>query len=139
MHRESWLAWFGWGSVSLGLFAVVWFYGVFYLSLKIPLRALLQPFLALSVILGFFATGAKVARERLINKSGVAPMVVVIIATFQFGIWSLGYYAARLGFLSHSAVAFIYFLTPALMVGTGIAVYCLMRKSLAQGRLKIRL
>ena len=133
MHRESWIAWLGWGAVSLCVFAVVWFYGVFHLLLKIPIPFLLQPFLVLSIIVASFAAVAKVAREKLINNGQVAPMVLATVAMFQLVVWGFGYYAGRLGFLSHSEVAFVYFVTPALLVGVAIASYYLTRKVLAKG------
>ena len=139
MHRESWKAWFGYGAISIIIFAVFWFYAILHLLLRIPLAALLGPFVALVVIVGLFAVAAKVSRELLINQDKLAPMVASVCIMFLAFMWCCAFYGSRLGLLSSDDQMFFYIASPLLLLASGIGTRYTFRKSKIGSRLRQKL
>jgi hypothetical protein len=129
MHRESWTAWIGYGALSLLIFAILWFYVIFHLGLKIPLRSLGGPFATLTVLHVLFAVAGKISRERFINRGQLAPMILAVSGMFLLVIWGFGYYGGKLGFLPHDDLVFIYFGSPAMIVACGLGTYYFSRQA----------
>jgi len=123
MHKESWIAWLGYGALALLIFAVFWFYAVFHLLLRIPLVALLEPFVVLVIIVELFAIAGKISRERMMNRGRLTPMVISIGLMFLVSMWCFAFYGARLGFLSRDDLMFVYFGSPVIMVACGLGTY----------------
>jgi hypothetical protein len=138
MHKESLRAWLGYSALTLLMFAVVWFYAVFHVLLKIPVGLLRAPFGYLTVMLFLFAVCAKISRERLVNSRQVVPMIASVGGFFVLAMWGFGYFGGRLGFLHQDDVAFAYVVGPLLMLVTAIGIYYFGRQTILKIASKIK-